>query len=260
MKKLLFTGFLMSLLFWGCTDKGPDYAQLIMGTWVNTQVDSLPVLTDASFVMEFRADSVQMYAVGSMLDTANKAWAEYDYFRYSVAGNNIFIDGTNGSNGVFHMELEITSVNDSTLTYSVKKMTIDSIEYPDPKVYSCQKVTSDNRDQLIGIWFGKCTTPGAADTGDHYWEFFANSRYTYYYQDKEGKWLVDSNDESRYFLYGTLLTSNYYDVDIADGTLKTFDCWNMRISGDTLTLTSLRENGVVLTYRMEKATNTPKVD
>ncbi|MDD4603477.1 MAG: hypothetical protein PHF97_06685 [Bacteroidales bacterium] len=54
MKKILFTGIIMSLLLWSCKKDKDDeinYASLILGTWVNIQVDNNPVLTDASFVM-----------------------------------------------------------------------------------------------------------------------------------------------------------------------------------------------------------------
>lgn len=258
MKKLFFTGMIMSLLLWSCKkDSKTDYASLITGTWVNKQVDNQPVLTDASFTIEFRKDLVEIYAKGFQLDENNRTWLENDNYNYTVDGNRIIIDGMNNPGNLFHMEFEIQFVDQNTMTYTVSKFLIDNVSYPDPKTYTSKRVTTDLSGQFVGTWYGKSTTAGGTDSSYHYWEYFADRHFNYYYQDTAGNWINKPDNEGFYFLYGDLLASNYTNDLLSGGTGKAFECWNIRINIDTMFWTGLRENGRVTSFRMEKADGPP---
>ncbi len=249
---------ILSLLFWGCKkDKEIDYASLILGTWVNTHVDNAAAHTDASFAFEFRTDNIQPFAKGYILDENNKTWLVNNNYTYSVNGTRISINGTSVLGNRFHMEFDILSVDENSLSYSVSKFMIDDVEYPDPKIYTNKKVTTDLTSKFVGTWYGKSTTPGNADSSYHYWEYLANGHFNYYYQDDKGNWVNKPDNEGVYFLYGGLLASNYTNDLISGETGKAFECWNFRIEGSTMFWTGLRENGLVSSFRMEKAAGPP---
>ena len=260
MRKYILAAIMISLLFLSCKKNvSPDYSTLVQGTWVNTLVDDHAVLTDGTFVMELRADKVQLYAIGYKLDTNNKTWLENDKYTYNVTGNLITIDGIGALGGNFHMEFKIRSVDASFLTFSVQKFVIDNVEYPDPKIYTNKKVNADLQNHLEGTWYGKSTTPGTVDTSYHYWQYFPDGHFNYFYQDGTGTWISKQDNEGKYILYGDFLASNYTNDLITGGTGKAFECWNITITGNTMSWTGLRENGLTTSYRMDKVSGPPAI-
>jgi hypothetical protein len=258
MKKLFFTGMILSFLLLSCKkDETIDYASLITGTWVNTQVDNKPVLTDASFVLKFNSSNGETYASGFVLNENNKSWIENANYRYSVSDNIITIDGSNNLGSIFHMEFAIQFADEQTLTYTVNKFIIDGETFPDPKIYTNKKVTADLLSQFIGTWYGKSATAGSADTSYHYWQYFADGRFDYYYRNESGIWINKPDNNGFYFLYGNLMASNYTNDLISGGTGTAYECWNISIQGSTMTWAGLRQNGQVTSYRMEKVTGPP---
>jgi hypothetical protein len=254
MKNLVLAAMMASILLWSCKkDNQPDYAPLILGTWINTHVDNRAVLTDGSFTFEFRSDNVQRFASGYTLDENNKSWISNEKYSYNVSGNSIIIDGVGALGSTFHLEFEIVSADENTLIYSVSKFLVDNVAYPDTKTYTNRKVKADLRNQFTGTWYGKSTTPGSADTSYHYWDYFEDGHFDYLYRDKEGRWIRKQDNEGSYFLYGDLLASNYTNDLILGVTGKAFECWNIRIEGNTMYWTGLRENGQVTSFRMERA-------
>lgn len=258
MKKILLIGMVMSVLLFSCKkDKEIDYASLIPGTWVNTQVDYNAIRTDASFVLKFNAGNMETFASGIVLNTNNKSWMENEDYTYSINGNKITIDGNNKLGSIFHMEFIIQYCDQQILSYSVSKFMVDGVEYPDPKIYTNKKVTADLTSQLVGTWYGRSTTPGSPDSSYHYWQYFADSHFNYYYRNDGGTWVNKPDNNGFYFLYGDLMASNYTNDLITGGTGKAFECWNISIQGSTMTWNGLRENDLIASFRMEKVAGPP---
>jgi len=156
MNKLLSAFILFSLLLVGCKKESkPDYATLLIGQWVNTQVDNKPILTNDSFVVEYRPDMVEVYSKGFSLDSNNKSWIVNYKYTYIVDGDLIIIDGVSDPGNKFHMEFRILYLDQEILTYSVELFMIDNVEYPDPKIYTSMRVTEDLSGILTGTWYGK---------------------------------------------------------------------------------------------------------
>lgn len=259
MKKLLLAGILISLIFWACNNDKTDYAGMLIGTWVNTQVDYKPILTDASYICEFRSDMVELYAFGAQLDIFNKSWVENDHYTYSVRGKTITIEGTDVLGKFYHLEIVIITMTQDSFSTSVKKFTVDGVDRPNTKIYTYQRITTDYRNQITGVWYGRCTTPGSPDTKYHYWEYFADGRFNYYYQDGLGDWIRKSDNEGGYFLYGNLLATNYTNDMLSKGLGKAYECWNFKISGDNMIWTGLRDANKTATYQMKKVARAPDV-
>lgn len=257
MKNLICTVLFLSLLFCGCKKEETNYTELLSGTWVNTQINGEKIPSDSSFVSEYRPKGVQMYAQGYQLDENNKSWIENDSFTYTVEGEKIMIDGTDAMNKNYHIEMDIKTLDEESFTYSVTSFSMDHTEYPDTAVYTCLKATEDYTSSFTGIWYGSSTSPGAAGDQYYYWEYKTDGSFNFYYQDNEGNWLVDADEESHYFLYGDFLATNYTAARVADGNNMFYDCWNIHIDGNTMTLTALRENNQIESYEMEKVESLP---
>ncbi len=249
------------LLPLGCSeDEMPveaEFTKLLMGKWVNTKANNNPIFTDASFVMEFKTNYVEMYATGFQLDENNKIWMENSDYTFSVNNDVISIDGKDILGKVYHLELKIISLNDSLLKYSDSKIIIDGVDYTNPIEYTCKRITKDYSSQFTGVWYGKCTSDNNNDTTYHYWEYFADGTYNYYYHDENNKWIKKTDNEGKYFLYQNLFVSNYSN-DINSGIVgKAFECWQFSITGDKMIWTGLRADNKTVTYEMVKVANPP---
>lgn len=258
MKNLLFPCLILLLLSASCKkEKDPDYPSLVLGTWINVQVNHEPVLTDASFIIEFRSDGVETYAAGFQLDENNRSWIENNKYQYYLDGNCIIIDGHNELGNQFHMEFEILSIDPSCMTYSVRKFLIDNVEYPNEKLYTNIRTTGNPISQFVGTWYGKSTTSGSSDQSFHYWDYFPDGSFDYYFQDSTGVWINKPDNNGRYFLYGNFMASNYTN-DLNTGEPgKAYECWNISVKGDSMFWTGLREGGITTSFRMVKKDGPP---
>jgi hypothetical protein len=251
---------LTAILFNGCKSKddNPDYSALALGTWVNTQINSTPVLTDDAFIMELLPDHTELYAIGFQLDETSKIWKENSNYTYTIVNDLIVIDGVDIFDIEYHMEFKIITLNQETLMFSIPAFSIDGVEIPNPNIFTCNRVADDFSTEFTGVWYGKCTSDNTADTAFHYWEYFADGTYNYYYQDEDEKWIKKSDNEGRYFLYGDLFVSNYSNDLISGGTGLAYECWNFNITGNTMIWNGLRENNITVTYQMDKVASPPE--
>ncbi|MBU1369402.1 MAG: hypothetical protein KJ578_03140 [Bacteroidetes bacterium] len=260
MKTLKIFGLLslMIMLLTACKkDESTQNDELILGTWINTLINDQPVLTDDTFVMELKADKTEMYAVGFQLDENNFRWEENNTYTYTINDDVIAINGKDVLGKSYYMEFQIVLLDATTLKYTVPVFKIDGKSFPDNNTYTCSKVTVDLSNQFTGVWYGRSTTPGTADTAFHFWEYFADGNYNYYYQDESGNWIKKSDNEGRYFLYGDFFASNYSNDLISGGTGQAFECWNIYTDGNTMSWTGLRANNLVTSYEMEKVAAPP---
>ncbi|MDD3011677.1 MAG: hypothetical protein PHU97_10215 [Bacteroidales bacterium] len=250
---------LIALLFSGCTkDDEPDYADLIQGQWVNTLINGQTVLTDATFVMEFKSDHTELYASGFQWDENNKSWEENSSYTYSIKENLITIDGTDVLDDSYHMVFKILSLSQEVFTYSIPEFTLNGEEIADTQTYSCVRVENENHTEFPGVWYGHCITEGSADSLYHYWHYFADGTYDYYYQDGNSNWIKKTDNNGHYYLYGQLMASNYSHDLLLGGTGRAYECWNFTLDGNTMVWTGWRENGVTITYEMEKVASPPE--
>lgn len=260
MKNFVFAVLVLTALFYDCKNEDEDYSELIIGKWVNTHVNDEPIQTDASFVSEFRADLVEMYAAGVVLNQNNKTWSESEDYKYRIEGKKIIIDGTDILEDEFHMEFEIISLDENYLKYSISKFSINGVEFPNENTYTDKKVKDDHKPKFAGVWYGKCVTEGTLDTKYHYWEYFPDGSFNYYYQNELNSWIRKSDNDGGYFLYDNLFASNFSNDLVSGGTGKSFECWIFEIIGNNMTWTGLREGGKVVKYEMTKVSAPPVVD
>jgi hypothetical protein len=251
---------LLGVLFTACNkDKQVDYSLLLQGTWVNTLVNDQSVLTDKTYIMELKSDGTEMYATGYSLDENNKTWKENSAYQYTIKGDIIHISGADIDGNKIQSKFKIQSLADDVLKITVEEFSSNGKLIPDNNTYTLIKVKSDHKEAFTGVWYGKCTTPGAVDSLYHYWEYFEDGSFNYYYQDKDNKWIKKSDNQGRYFLYGQLMVSNYSHDLLSGGQGLAFEGWNFSIKDNKMIWTGLRENNVTVTYEMEKVSALPKI-
>ncbi len=256
MKKIFIVITAITLIFSGCNDDEISYNDLVLGLWVNTHVNNQPVLTDATFVTDYRADQSQLYAVGLVIDEDNESWIENNAYTYVIDGKTITIEGPDAFGNVFYMEFVILSLDKDTMRYAVEAFNINGEEFPDPNTYTLAKVKTDLSDAFIGTWYGRCTSPGGPETY-HYWDYFADGTFDYYFQDEDENWINKPDNDGEYFLYGNLLASNYSNDLQTGGTGRAFECWDITIDGNHMAWYGLREKGLVVTFEMNKVEGPP---
>jgi hypothetical protein len=247
------------LLFYACSsdDDSPNYANLAIGKWINTETNGTSILTDASFIMELRADKVEFYATGYKLNDSNKTWNECSNFTYSINNDIITVDGTDSYSNTTHLEMKILTLNETTMKYSVVSFKVNGVAVADTPTYTMKKITKDYSSDIIGIWYGKCTNASSADTNYHYWEYLNDGTYNYYYQDSNNKWVKKTDNGGHYFLYGDYLASNYSNDLLSGSVGLSFECWNFSITNSKMTWTGLRADNKTVTYEMNKVDAVP---
>ncbi len=246
----------IALMLFGCGDEENPFDYLIQGLWVNTHVNDQPVTTNEAFICDFRADLTQLYAIGLTLDEENKSWIENSAYTYKIIGKTIIIEGPDVFDNIFYLEFTILSLDEDALRYSVKIFKINGEEFPDPYIYTMTKVKTDLADNFVGTWYGRSTTGGASEAY-HYWDYFADGTFDYYFKDDEENWIKKPDNEGRYFLYGNLLASNYTNDLLSGETGKAYECWSISIVDNKMTWHGLRENGLIVTFEMDKVDNPP---
>lgn len=258
---------LLFLLFFSCCKKNnelesePNFSDIIVGTWVNIQIDGQQVLTNESFVMQLKPSKVQMFSQGVTIQENDHQWMESDQYTYSIKNKNIIIDGKNALDQSTHLEMEVVSVDQQMMTYKVKQLVVNQIIIPDNHLYTMQRVDKSLNSDLIGIWYGRDETSGSADTSYKYWEFLSNGNYNYYYFDEDIQlWICKEDNNGHYFLYGNLLAANFTNNLPTQEACFMYECWNIQIDGNSMDWSGLRENGATTLFSMEKVDTPPPTD
>ncbi len=262
MKKLslLTTGFLLVLFaFTGCKKDETDNKELLQGIWLNTYANGIAAETDMKFVLEF-TDSKEYYSTGVDFDTLGRKWFDRIAYDYQIDGNRILITGKDAKNNTVSMELEIVSLNSTELVYKVNSFKENGTEYPDPTVYTMRKVTKSLQDQIVGTWYGKATHAGTTDTDYHYWRYLPDNNYEYYYRNSPTEnWIKKDDNEGRYYVYDNLLASTWTN-NVLLGTIGLYyECWEIEITGDTMTWIGYRNNAAVTSYEMVRVPAPPAI-
>ncbi len=252
----LLPALFLSFLLAGCSDDDTDdlnqVEDMLRGIWVNTHVDDEPVVTNEAFMTDYRVDFTQLYAIGLDIDDDNRAWFENTNYTYSLDGETIIVEGPDVFGDEFYMEFDIHEIDDQYMRYSVSTFLINGEPHPDPYTYTLEKVIDEPLGDLQGTWHGQSTSPDG-DPTQYYWTYSENGTYDMYFQDEDGDWLVHTNEDNQYFLYGELLVMNFHGGPLSEKNHQGYQAWNIDdINGHIMTWTALRENGEIHSFELEK--------
>jgi len=249
---------LTSLLSPGCGDARPDSSELLSGTWVNTQVNGTNVPTDSSFVLAFLPGRVHYQSEGVTQSSLSRTWLESDRYTYDLRKDQMLIQGLDARKRQVKTQLRIVSLTQDQLVYTVESHSLNGTEHPDQATYTMARVKSNNSESLPGVWYGRCTTPGAQDARYSFWEFLYDGQFRMYRQDAAGVWHAEAYTATSCFLFGDLLVRNFTTV-APDGThVENFDCWTIDIKGNSMNWTRRHPDGTTEEYRMQRAASAPE--
>lgn len=226
------------------------YKQTIVGTWVAVDVDGEAVETDKTFVNVFNSDGTSAYAAIDGVENG-KEWLETGAEKYRLDGD-ILYEEAEYQGGLFTMKSSIRIEGDYMYVQEIEA-TSGGVKQPSNGYFTMKRVTTDVKNQLVGIWKGHETTEGVALEKDKYWEFLANGKYYYYYFDEATQQYVRKADnDGKYFLYGDFLASNYSNDYLSGAQGRTSECWNLYFNSDGMKWTAKRAGGKTASFFMKK--------
>lgn len=222
----------------------PNYAEMILGTWLSSEVEDVEVLTDKKFVCQFSSDMVEMYAEGIRLDENNSMWTENANNSYRLEGNILIIEVTNLDGSTLNIETEISFPDENTLHCIDKKSTLNG-ESQKLWVYTMKKASADHKNAILGTWM--------FNTMDKYATYNEDGSYTFY-RNVDSTWNVS---DGTYKLYGDLLVTEWIS---APDQHRMYDCWMITsLDENSMTWEGKRETETEL-RELQRVDNPPKAN
>ena len=248
MKQTLLMIFLITismLIFTSCKkDNDGSIKNQVVGKWINTQVDGSDILTDDVFVMELTDDNVQTFGNSYVIVDDSSFWAVSNKYSYKVDGKTIIVDGYNAINASTHLEMIVNDITQSTMTYTVKLLVIGNDTIIDNHIYQVKRSDVDYSNAIIGTWYGKNSDDSDDISNYHYWKYNSDGSYNYYYYNSfDSTWKCKTNNDGEYYIFGDILASNFSNNMQTGKIGRCYECWNVSISGDSMTWNGLHSNG-----------------
>ncbi len=217
-----------------------DIEKNIVGTWIKSEVDGQPSLTNEKIVFDIVSTTEAYSSVSvSPIDDGTP----FFYNQKSIVGINgsiVTLTTTNLDGKPVVDELTVTSINNSGFTAN-RKLTIthegnESLVREETVTFV--KVNDDYSDDIIGTWEGCRTSEDSVfdDGQNHRWEYKDDGTYVYYVKDGDD-WIPSENTLNEYFAAGNLLCTRWID-----GDEEYREWWEITIDGDKMNWTALRED------------------
>ena len=268
MKKLtLHTVYLLifvlcgALVFTACSGRSqskageaaaPDISEIINGTWMVSEIDDKPALTNEKLVVSFASGGkAYISTVYDAIPDDGARWIDPAEASVSIDGSTVTITRPGSGNAALVDVLSISSITDTETKgmLSVKSVEGSKETVIAEKPIALTRVNEDYREDILGLWEGRCTSDGSAfdDSQKHRWEYNADGTYLYYKTDGDG-WNSSTDPISEYFVAGKLLCTRWGTTDHEDR-----EWWEITINGDSMNWTGLRkgEDGTTFTVTFE---------
>lgn len=251
-KQPLFLYIMSVILLASCSPKENIVKDNLPGMWILEEVNGLDAFTNERSVCIF-AGGKQTFAMGYTISENNKKWMESIY-PYQITGNKLLLQGTDVVNVTWDLQLNVKSISNDELLYTVDKKIVNGSPEKDKNLYLYEKPDENYDSSIIGLWEGKNVTPGISpqDAPLRRWEYFPDGTYKYYVTDAQGNWITKEDNNGTYKLYGDLLTCNWSNDEISGIKGTMFECWEISVDGDSMEWDALREDGNMVYYSMKR--------
>lgn len=222
----------------------------IIGTWIKSEVDGEPVLTNEKSVYDI-VSTTEAYTSVSISNDKGALFNNDQKSEVDINGNVVTITTTNSDGESFIHEFTITDIDANEFTAD-KKFT-HTLNGTDPKAKEYNvtfvKVSDDYSKDILGTWEGHCTSEGSAfdDGQDHRWEYKDDDTFVYYVKDGEN-WVPSADEMNEYFVAGNILCTRW-----TENGEENREWWEISIDGDKMNWTALREgeDGKTITASFE---------
>ena len=226
-----------------------DVEENIVGTWMKSEEDGQPVLTDDKLVLDIVSPDKAFSSISR--DAGQNPWHDNEKSKIEIENNVMTITTSAEDESEIVDEYTITGINENEFT-AIRKGT-STLKGSEPDVMESEvtfiRVNDDFSDDILGTWEGHCTSEGSAfdDGQEHRWEYKDDGTYVYYVKDGD-KWVPSDDTMNEYFVAGNLLCARWMDKGE-----EYREWWDISIDGDTMNWTALRadEDGKTFTVTFE---------
>jgi len=240
------------ILKWYESRHNAGLAEMIIGKWIISDKDGLPMPTNRTNVFTFvSATKAYMSASLNARPELNPEWMDNIEANVTINGNLMTLTLHADEHNTSVHEFIVTDINATEFTANHKvTVTVDgNVMFVDEDVIRLTKVTADYRTAIVGTWEGRCTSEGSVfdDGQEHRWQYNADGTYVYYVKDGDN-WVPSENTLNEYFVDGTLLCTRWVDNE-----QENREWWEINIDGDKMNWTALRqkEDGTTFTATFE---------
>jgi len=232
------------ILKWYESRHNAGLAEMIIGKWIISDKDGLPMPTNRTNVFTFvSATKAYMSASLNARPELNPEWMDNIEANVTINGNLMTLTLHADEHNTSVHEFIVTDINATEFTANHKvTVTVDgNVMFVDEDVIRLTKVTADYREAVLGLW--ECTGLTGIETyndANARLEFLADGTYRYYRKDDGGQWqTVTTREFQDYFVDGTLLATRWKN----EGETELREWWEIAsINGDDMVWTALRQN------------------
>ena len=218
-----------------------DIEKNIVGTWIKSEVDGQPALTNEKSVIGI-VSKTEAYTSASHITDEGTPFDYNQKSKVDINGNVVTITTTttNSEGESFVHEFTINSIGENRFT--ANREFTRTIKGSDPLIkedtVTFIKINDDHGDNIIGTWEGSCTSKGSIfdDGQDHRWEYKDDGTFVYYVKDGDS-WVPSEDTMNEYFVAGNLLCTRWME-----NGQENREWWEISIDGDKMNWTALRED------------------
>lgn len=210
------------------------YKSKISGTWKLVSVESQPVPTNETEVLNFELIDWNKMSISAINKTADgrKSLQFKDSHRYTLNGADLSVyDGNTPSKAV------IESITEDEMVLSSYTREVAGVE-KELKNAVFKKVDPNYYLSVEGLWEGvSLTGPQTYGDADHRWDFFAFDQFIYLSRNENGQWVPSEWAQGEYKLVADWLVTCWKENDV-----EQFECWNVAESSTNhMVLSALRK-------------------
>ena len=226
------------------TDPAANLSEMIIGKWIETDINGQPAATNAKRVYTF-VSTTKAYLSASltMRPEYGACWSDQVEATVAIDGNKVILNVHHNEHKSAVHEFTVTVINESEFT-AIRKLTITvdgSVVLNDESTIRFVKQTTDYRETVLGLW--ECTGLTGGETyndGNDRLEFLADGTYRYYRMDDNNDWqTVTTREFQDYFVDGTMLATRWKN----QGEDELREWWEIEsLSDNEMVWTALRQN------------------
>lgn len=221
-----------------------DIEENIVGTWMLSEQDGQPVLTNEKGILDIVSTTEAYISVSS---TNGKApWIDRMESEININDNVVTIALDPHEGVLIKNEFAVTDISDDAFSadYTYSRTTDNSGTSVSESTVKYVRIDDDLSDDIIGTWEGHCTSEGSVfdDGQEHRWKYKDDGTYVYYIKDGDD-WIPSENTLNEYFVAGNLLCTRWME-----GDEEYREWWEISIDGDKMNWTALREDEAGKTF------------